>query len=236
MPARLQFIPPEQKNPISIQFSESYKRRLRAYENNYLKVIGPDIHERTQMKHWAHKSIAKPVHISTKILRVARTKLEIGLFEDEDGNIVLNNAPREGLSFLLIETIEDPKSLENGNPPGAFPLSSDTFWVGTYDRPKFQLTTDQRGNIIKSTVAGGFKCAYLEYTAEKAREILSQYEKDPTFTMLVYEGDYLPRSVPNEKEWLEGNIDDLIEGNKGDVNGKSYLTKEYGGLNRYLFF
>lgn len=135
------------------------------------------------------------------------------------------------LSYLLIETIEYPKSLETGNPPWSFPLSSDTFWVGTYDRPKFQLTTNERGDIIKSTVAGDFKCWYEEYTVAKAWEILSKYEKDKNFIMLVSEDGRSQRTVFNEKEWLEVDIGDLVEANKGDQYGKSYLTEEYGGPN-----
>jgi hypothetical protein len=136
---------------------------------------------------------------------------------------------------MLHEVIENPKSLENGNSPWSFPLSSDTFEVGRYKRPKFHLTTNERGDIVKSTVAGGFDCWYLAFDEKEVRKIL-EMEREPNFSMGVVGYDHVPRSVHNEQEWLEGSVDDLVNANKGVGlgHGETYLTKEYGGLNRYL--
>jgi hypothetical protein len=170
----------------------------------------------------------------TTLVRAWKTKLKNGMFEDNESNIITGpNAPKIGFHYLLHEVIEDPKSLENGNPPWSFPLSTDTFQVGRYKRPKFQLTTDGKGDIIKSTVVGGFNCWYLEFNEKEVRKILAM-ERDPTFATIVVGSDNVPRTVLNQEEWLTGEPDDLMMANIGDQFSKSYLTKEQGGLNRYL--
>jgi hypothetical protein len=55
MPASLKFIAPEEKNPVSIAFSEPYKRKIRNFEKNYLQITSPDIHDRRQLLHWANR-------------------------------------------------------------------------------------------------------------------------------------------------------------------------------------
>jgi hypothetical protein len=101
MPSKLQFVPPTSKHPISIQFSESYRRKEKAYSNNYLKILEPDIHERQEMKHWALKSIVKPEHIRVKLLRVWKTKLKEGQFEDDDSNVITGpKAPKVGFHYV----------------------------------------------------------------------------------------------------------------------------------------
>ena len=114
---RLLFQRPEETSPISIQFSEAYKRYVKVCENNYMKVGEPDTTERAKMIHWANKANAKPGHVITHLVNICRTKIPEGSFEDENSNIVRGpNAPKEGLSILLWEMVADEKSLVMGNP------------------------------------------------------------------------------------------------------------------------
>lgn len=156
MPAKLQFIRPNEKNALEIQFSEGYKRRLRALEQQYIKVVEPDFHEKTQMRHWVKRQIAKPELVTTQLLRISKVKLKGNDFEGVEGNLVTGpDAPRVGLKYTLHEVIADQKSIEMGNPPDAFPLSSNTFEIGSYTRPKCKIEMDEAGNVSNSTLADG---------------------------------------------------------------------------------
>jgi hypothetical protein len=237
---KTQFIKPDEVNPVQLSYPIDYQKKVAAYKASYLK-LEPNIWENVRSRHWTNKSLAKPENIHTFLTQVMRVRIPEGSFEDPDtGEIIRGpNAPAEAICYTLWEYIDDEDSLKMGNPTFTNPLSTDTWTVGRYDRPKTRLKKETRGNVVDSEVIGNYYCYYIKYSADNLRAVIEnpEYKHHKNFSMVVSEnGGYNKRTIFNKKEFVEGDLSDLVAANIGDNTGKSFLTKDraFGGLNRYL--
>jgi hypothetical protein len=150
-----QFEKPPEINPLEVEYEEAYKRKMQVFSKNHIRAES-DFMDIPHMNHAVIRSAARPEHVKTYLVGITRTKIGPGQFEDKEGNIV--QGVDEGLSVSLYQVVADEKSIARGNPPDEFPLSTDSWIVGRYERPRIKMSKDARGNITDAYPIGSFDC------------------------------------------------------------------------------
>jgi len=79
-------------------------------------------------------------NVFTYVTEPTRTRLQPGQFEDAEGNVIYgSDCPKEGLSIGIFELIANEKSIQAGSLPETYPLSTDTYVLGKYQKPQIKL-------------------------------------------------------------------------------------------------
>jgi hypothetical protein len=87
-------------------------------------------------------------NVFTYVTEPTRTRLQPGQFEDAEGNVIYEyDCPKEGLSIGIFELIADEKSIQAGNLPETYLLSTDTYILGKYRKPQIKLRRDFKTSI-----------------------------------------------------------------------------------------
>ena len=137
---------------------------------------------------------------------------------------------KEALVWSVARKVMHPRN------PETVALTHCTIGHGVYARPFAEIDQDDNGTVIKSEVKFWRNMFYVEFTEANTKKVLAeqtnQYRNlvvaigkdagDSWNTGRTYE-------VKNLRDWLEVDIDTLIQANQMGV-----LTSDYGGHVKFL--
>ena len=168
---------------------------------------------------------------ATVLLTVSRVKLSPNMFEvDSKSTIDKAFKVKEALVWSVARKVMHPRN------PETVALTHCTIGHGVYARPFAEIDQDDNGTVIKSEVKFWRNMFYVEFTEANTKKGLAeqtnQYRNlvvaigkdagDSWNTGRTYE-------VKNLRDWLEVDIDTLIQANQMGV-----LTSDYGGHVKFL--